>query len=115
MSTNRLVVPPTVTMLAMIKTRLIGATKGHALLKKKVGHLNPATPEDGGSPAAPENQRGESVRFTRELLSGQTERRSPLVRIGFRVWSAVVNRGGKRHMHGIHDSDMLSSVPLCLI
>jgi hypothetical protein len=36
MSNNRLPVVPTVTVLAMIKTRLVGATKGHALLKKKV-------------------------------------------------------------------------------
>ena len=36
MSNNRLPVVPTVTVLAMIKTLLIGATKGHALLKKKV-------------------------------------------------------------------------------
>lgn len=39
MSNNRLPVVPTVTVLAMIKTRLIGATKGHALLKKKADAL----------------------------------------------------------------------------
>mmetsp|Transcript_1994 Transcript_1994/g.3422 ORF Transcript_1994/g.3422 Transcript_1994/m.3422 type:complete len:255 (+) Transcript_1994:316-1080(+) len=39
MSNNRLIVPPTITMLAMIKARLAGATKGHALLKKKADAL----------------------------------------------------------------------------
>jgi len=39
MSNNRLTVPPTITMLAMIKARLAGATKGHALLKKKADAL----------------------------------------------------------------------------
>lgn len=33
-------VVPTVTVLAVMKTRLIGATKGHALLKKKADALN---------------------------------------------------------------------------
>ena len=33
----RYVVVPTVTVLAVMKARLTGATKGHALLKKKVG------------------------------------------------------------------------------
>lgn len=36
----RLPVVPTVTVLAIIKARLIGATKGHALLKKKADALN---------------------------------------------------------------------------
>lgn len=39
-SQNRLPVVPTVTVLAIIKARLIGATKGHALLKKKADALN---------------------------------------------------------------------------
>jgi V-type H+-transporting ATPase subunit D len=38
-STNRYQVPPTVTVLTMMKGRLIGATKGHALLKKKADAL----------------------------------------------------------------------------
>lgn len=38
-STNRYVVAPTVTMLATMKTRLTGASKGHALLKKKADAL----------------------------------------------------------------------------
>ena len=36
---NRYVVAPTVTMLTMMKGRLVGATKGHALLKKKADAL----------------------------------------------------------------------------
>ncbi|PNH08805.1 V-type proton ATPase subunit D [Tetrabaena socialis] len=36
---NRLTVAPTVTVLTMMKARLIGATKGHALLKKKADAL----------------------------------------------------------------------------
>lgn len=36
---NRLAVAPTITMLTMVKARLIGATKGHALLKKKADAL----------------------------------------------------------------------------
>jgi V-type H+-transporting ATPase subunit D len=36
---NRYVVAPTVTMLTVMKARLIGATKGHALLKKKADAL----------------------------------------------------------------------------
>ena len=36
----RYVVVPTVTVLAVMKTRLVGATKGHALLKKKADALN---------------------------------------------------------------------------
>uniref|UniRef100_A0A1D1ZNL9 V-type proton ATPase subunit D n=2 Tax=Auxenochlorella protothecoides TaxID=3075 RepID=A0A1D1ZNL9_AUXPR len=39
-SQNRLVVVPTVTVLAVMKARLQGATKGHALLKKKADALN---------------------------------------------------------------------------
>ena len=39
MSTNRYVVVPTVTVLASMKGRLQGATKGHALLKKKADAL----------------------------------------------------------------------------
>mmetsp|Transcript_25019 Transcript_25019/g.47295 ORF Transcript_25019/g.47295 Transcript_25019/m.47295 type:complete len:251 (-) Transcript_25019:239-991(-) len=39
MSQNRLPVVPTVTVLAVIKARLVGATKGHALLKKKADAL----------------------------------------------------------------------------
>eukprot|EP00210_Caulerpa_lentillifera_P002092 g2007.t1 len=39
MATNRLQVVPTVTVLAQIKTRLVAATKGHALLKKKADAL----------------------------------------------------------------------------
>lgn len=31
---------PTVTVLAVMKARLVGATKGHALLKKKADALN---------------------------------------------------------------------------
>lgn len=38
-SQNRYQVPPTVTVLTMMKARLIGATKGHALLKKKADAL----------------------------------------------------------------------------
>lgn len=38
-STNRLQVAPTVTVLASMKARLVGATKGHALLKKKADAL----------------------------------------------------------------------------
>ncbi|KIZ04216.1 V-type H+-transporting ATPase subunit D [Monoraphidium neglectum] len=38
-STNRYQVPPTVTVLTMMKARLVGATKGHALLKKKADAL----------------------------------------------------------------------------
>lgn len=38
-SGNRLAVAPTVTVLTVIKARLIGATKGHALLKKKADAL----------------------------------------------------------------------------
>jgi len=37
---NRLPVVPTVTVLTMMKARLIGATKGHALLKKKADALS---------------------------------------------------------------------------
>ena len=37
--TRRYVVAPTVTMLAVMKARLTGATKGHALLKKKADAL----------------------------------------------------------------------------
>lgn len=37
---NRLPVVPTVTVLAIIKARLVGATKGHQLLKKKADALN---------------------------------------------------------------------------
>lgn len=37
---RRLVVVPTVTVLAVMKARLQGATKGHALLKKKADALN---------------------------------------------------------------------------
>lgn len=33
--TQRLTVVPTVTMLGVMKARLVGATRGHALLKKK--------------------------------------------------------------------------------
>eukprot|EP00798_Chlamydomonas_sp_ICE-L_P007150 gene7150-257_t len=36
----RLTVAPTITMLTMVKARLIGATKGHALLKKKADALS---------------------------------------------------------------------------
>lgn len=36
---NRLPVVPTVTVLAQIKVRLLAATKGHALLKKKADAL----------------------------------------------------------------------------
>ena len=36
---RRYVVAPTVTMLAVMKARLTGATKGHALLKKKADAL----------------------------------------------------------------------------
>lgn len=39
MSGARLTVVPTVTVLAQIKTRLVGANKGHALLKKKADAL----------------------------------------------------------------------------
>lgn len=39
-SQNRLPVVPTVTVLTMMKARLIGATKGHALLKKKADALS---------------------------------------------------------------------------
>ncbi|KAG2497054.1 hypothetical protein HYH03_005052 [Edaphochlamys debaryana] len=39
MSTARYTVAPTVTMLTMMKARLVGATKGHALLKKKADAL----------------------------------------------------------------------------
>ena len=39
-SGNRLVVVPTVTVLAVIKNRLVGAKKGHQLLKKKADALN---------------------------------------------------------------------------
>jgi V-type H+-transporting ATPase subunit D len=35
----RLVVVPTVTVLAVMKARLVGAVKGHALLKKKADAL----------------------------------------------------------------------------
>lgn len=38
-SQNRYVVAPTVTMLAVMRTRLTGAIKGHALLKKKADAL----------------------------------------------------------------------------
>lgn len=38
-NTNRYVVAPTVTVLTVMKARLIGATKGHALLKKKADAL----------------------------------------------------------------------------
>jgi vacuolar-type H+-ATPase subunit D/Vma8 len=38
-NSNRLVVAPTVTVLQVIKGRLIGATKGHQLLKKKADAL----------------------------------------------------------------------------
>jgi V-type H+-transporting ATPase subunit D len=38
-SQNRYQVPPTVTVLTVMKARLIGATKGHALLKKKADAL----------------------------------------------------------------------------
>ena len=38
-SQNRYQVAPTVTMLAVMKTRLTGAVKGHALLKKKADAL----------------------------------------------------------------------------
>jgi V-type H+-transporting ATPase subunit D len=38
-STNRYTVPPTVTVMTVMKARLIGATKGHALLKKKADAL----------------------------------------------------------------------------
>jgi len=37
---NRLTVAPTVTVLTVMKARLIGATKGHALLKKKADALS---------------------------------------------------------------------------
>lgn len=36
----RYTVVPTVTVLAVMKARLVGATKGHALLKKKADALN---------------------------------------------------------------------------
>lgn len=36
----RYTVAPTVTVLAIMKGRLVGATKGHALLKKKADALN---------------------------------------------------------------------------
>lgn len=36
----RYVCVPTVTVLAVMKARLVGATKGHALLKKKADALN---------------------------------------------------------------------------
>ncbi len=39
MSQNRYVVVPTVTVLAVMKARLVGAVKGHALLKKKADAL----------------------------------------------------------------------------
>lgn len=39
MASNRLPVVPTVTVLAQIKVRLVAATKGHALLKKKADAL----------------------------------------------------------------------------
>jgi len=39
MSQNRYVVVPTVTVLAVMKARLSGAVKGHALLKKKADAL----------------------------------------------------------------------------
>jgi len=39
MAANRLPVVPTVTVLAQIKTRLVAATKGHQLLKKKADAL----------------------------------------------------------------------------
>jgi len=39
MASNRLPVVPTVTVLAQIKVRLLAATKGHALLKKKADAL----------------------------------------------------------------------------
>lgn len=38
-SQNRYQVPPTVTVLTVMKARLVGATKGHALLKKKADAL----------------------------------------------------------------------------
>jgi V-type H+-transporting ATPase subunit D len=38
-NTNRYTVPPTVTVLTVMKARLVGATKGHALLKKKADAL----------------------------------------------------------------------------
>ena len=38
-SQNRYVVVPTVTVLAVMKARLVGAVKGHALLKKKADAL----------------------------------------------------------------------------
>lgn len=37
---QRYTVVPTVTVLAVMKLRLVGATKGHALLKKKADALN---------------------------------------------------------------------------
>lgn len=36
---NRYIVAPTVTMLAVMKGRMQGATKGHSLLKKKADAL----------------------------------------------------------------------------
>ena len=39
-SAQRLPVVPTVTVLAVMKARLLGAVKGHALLKKKADALN---------------------------------------------------------------------------
>lgn len=39
MSGNRYQVPPTVTVMAVMKGRLVGAQKGHALLKKKADAL----------------------------------------------------------------------------
>lgn len=38
-SGNRFSVAPTVTVLAVMKARLVGAIKGHALLKKKADAL----------------------------------------------------------------------------
>ena len=40
MASNRFSVAPTVTVLAGMKARLAGATKGHALLKKKADALS---------------------------------------------------------------------------
>jgi hypothetical protein len=73
MSNNRLPVVPTVTVLAMIKTRLIGATKGHALLKKKVTVLRHSLCVRTNRQVVWRSR----AEYKCYLVTGQLERRSP--------------------------------------
>lgn len=86
MSGNRLIVAPTVTVLTMVKARLIGATKGHALLKKKADAL--------------------TLRF-RQILKEIIDAKDglgPSMRLSFFAYTEAQYSAGESIKHTIHDN-----------